>query len=563
MQSCTTLVHFVNNALRVTAASPAAGCVVRNRPFGVTGNIPLDSRLHFAAYFLPVQAAGRRNSRQAATTLCRHASSTLTTPRSRDRRTAPNSNLRSPQSPLAKGWMAMKDQITVLSNGLMGDSPFDEIWEIGLSMNPDVIAVQGTSSDTGPHYLGTNTLYGGSLGIKRGLRTIMTSAKKKRIPFILSTGSPSGGNHQLEKVLTWANEIAREEKINLRIAVIGGELDKEYLRHKIRAGVKIRRLVDADTLSEYLTEKDVNASAHIVAQLGPEPIVKALRSNVDGVITGRALDIALHMAVPLREGFDKGLAAHMAKTLECGSQVTIPETLDGVIGILRKDHFLVKPTNPHSKCTPLSVVAHAFYERANPYREENPGGALDITQATYEQYDDVTTKVFGSRWIPAPYTVKLEGARQIGYRAISIMGIRDERMIRQVDFCIEEARKHTEAHLKPLKHGIDYDLSFRIYGKNAVLGDKEPVKETKAHEICLIVEGVAPSEEVAENTSEIAGRKLLHMDYPGRIATAANVAHPYSPSVNNLGPVYSWNIWHLLPLEDPCEPFKIEIRQLG
>ena len=240
-----------------------------------------------------------------------------------------------------------------------------------------------------------------------------------------------------------------------------------------------------------------------------------------------------------------------------------PETLDGVLGILRKDSFTVLPTNPDSICTPVSVVAHAFYERASPYCEENPGGALDITDATYVQSDERTTKVTGSRWIPAPYTVKLEGAKKVGYRAISIMGIRDERMIGQLDSCIDEAKKHAEAHLQPLKSGRDYELIFRAYGKNAVLGDMEPITEPKSHEIGLIVEAVAVSEEVAENAAEIAGRKLLHMDFPGRIATAANVAHPYSPTVNNLGPVYSWNIWHLLPLDEPGEPFKTEIRQLG
>lgn len=458
----------------------------------------------------------------------------------------------------------MKEEIKVLSNTLMGDSLYDErTWEIGLSYNPDVIAVQGTSTDTGPAYLATDTMYGGSLGIKRGLRAIILPAKRKGIPFIVSTGTPSGGNRQLERVSGWVDEIAKEGNIKLRVAVIPGGLDKEYLKEKIRDGAKIRRLVDIDTLPEYLSEEDVDNSEHIVGQMGPEPIMKALDLDVDGVITGRALDIGLHMALPLKEGFDKGLAAHMAKSLECGSQVTVPETLDGVLGILRSDHFLLVPTNPDSKCTTVSVVGHAFYERADPNREENPGGALDISEAKYEQYDERTVKVSGSRWIPAPYTIKIEGARKVGYRTISILGIRDERMISQLDWCLEQARKHVEQHLQPLNPNEDYDLMFRVYGKNAVLGEREPIKQTRSHELGLIVEAIALQEEVSENVSEIAGRKLLHMDYPGRIATAANVAHPYSPTINKLGPVYCWNIWHLLELEDSCEPFKIEVRRFG
>ena len=96
----------------------------------------------------------------------------------------------------------MKEEIKVLSGVMMGDSLFDQRnWEIGLGSNPDVIVAQGTSSDTGPAYLATETLYGGSLGIKRGLRAIILPAKEKGIPFIISTGPPAGANKQLEKVL--------------------------------------------------------------------------------------------------------------------------------------------------------------------------------------------------------------------------------------------------------------------------------------------------------------------------------------------------------------------------
>ena len=218
---------------------------------------------------------------------------------------------------------------------------------------------------------------------------------------------------------------------------------------------------------------------------------------------------------------------------------------DAVLAILRKDHFLVLPTNPDSRCTPVSVAAHAFYERPDPLHELNPGGILDLSEAKYERHDDRTVKVSGSRWVPSTYTVKIEGARKVGFRTISVCGIRDERMIAQIDWCIEQATKHVETHLDPLKPGKDYELFFRVYGKNGVLGEAEPVKQTMSHELGLIVEAVASREEVSENVCELAGRKLLHMDYPGRIATAGNIAHPYSPTANNMGPVYVWSIWHL------------------
>ena len=112
--------------------------------------------------------------------------------------------------------------------------------------------------------------------MKRGLRAIILSAKEKGIPFIISTGPPAGANQQLEKVLGWVDELAWKAKVELRIAVISGEMDRAYLKEKIRTGSKIRRLVNIDRLSEYLSEEDIDKSEHIVAQMGPEPIMKAL-----------------------------------------------------------------------------------------------------------------------------------------------------------------------------------------------------------------------------------------------------------------------------------------------
>ena len=34
-------------------------------------------------------------------------------------------------------------------------------------------------------------------------------------------------------------------------------------------------------------------------------------------------------------------------------------------------------------------------------------------------------------------------------------------------------------------------LSYRVFGKNGVMGDLEPIKETKSHELMVVVEGVA------------------------------------------------------------------------
>jgi len=51
--------------------------------------------------------------------------------------------------------------------------------------------------------------------------------------------------------------------------------------------------------------------------------------------------------------------------------------------------------------------------------------------------------------------------------------------------------------------------------------------------------------------------------YQGRKATAGNLALLYSPSDIPMGPVYSFNIHHLVRVDDPMEPFRVEMREMG
>ncbi len=456
----------------------------------------------------------------------------------------------------------MSNELRILSAISEGYGPVEESeWETALSWNPDVIVAQGTSTDPGPTYLGTAQQYNSDINLKRDLKQIVLSAKKRHIPFILSLGCIAGTNRQLQRNLRLVSRICKEANIKLKVAVIPGEMNKAYLKQKLKNGAKVRRLVDTNVLSEYMSIKDINRSKRIVAQMGPEPIMKALDLDVDGVITGRALDSALFTALPFKKGFDKGIAAHMAKVIECGglSAEGKGEGLGAMFATLRNDHFLVCPPSPFKKCTITSVAGHSFYERPDPNREENPGGILDISDAKYEQHDERTVKVTGSRWIPTPYTLKLEGAELAGYRTISVCGIRDPQLIRQLDVLLDGVRRVTEKINLPLKPNEDYKLILRAYGKDGVQGEVEPVKETQAHEVCLIIDVVAKTQELASGICATARIQAAFQDFPGRKTTAGNIACCFSPADNKLGPVYRYNIWHALELDDPCEPFNIRV----
>lgn len=385
--------------------------------------------------------------------------------------------------------------------------------------------------------------------------------KRFNIPFICSVGG-AGADVHLKKVLKLVNKIAKENKLKLRVAVISGEINKEWLKNMLLTGFKAKRLVDLKRFSEYLSPEDVNQSLRIVAQMGPEPIIKALDLDVDGVLTGRALDVGLIAALPLKHGFSLGLTFHMAKILECGALAAEPGSgSDGIFGILEKDCFYVKPPNPKRKCTVTSVAAHSFYERDNPGKELLPNGYLDITTATYEQFDEKTVRVTGSRFVTSEkYTIKLEGVKRIGYRTICIAGIRDPMMVSRISLILDEVKQIVKDRLSTI--GVtekDYTLIFRVYGLNGVMGDFEPIKETKTHELCIILDVVAKTQKLANEVCAMTRSTLLHYGYQGRKTTAGNLAFPFSPSDLPIGSVYMFNIWHVLHVNDPCEPFKIRV----
>lgn len=451
------------------------------------------------------------------------------------------------------------NELRLLQSSAMGygNVSWDSIRR-GLELRPHVIVGQGTSSDPGPAYLGSQMLhpYVGRLNRKRDLGLILRAAAEARIPFIFSGGSPSGSDLHLAGVLEVVNELAQEHNWRFRIAVISGQVNKDWLKAKLRTGASAPRLANYPGLSPQLTEEDVDRCEVVVAQMGPEPIVKALEAGVDGVITGRAVDMALYMAYPLYHGFDRAISAHMAKTVECGALCAEPPIADNVFAILRRDHFIVFPLTPGRRCTITSVAAHAFYERPDIYRESNPGGYLDVSTAQYEQLDDRSVKVWGARWVHQPYTIKLEGVQAVGYRTITLAGVRDPALLRCLDTFLHTVRKRTE---EKWKEEGPLSIEVMVFGKDAVLGPSEPNRGITGHEACILVAVVAPTQAVATAVTAYLRGQLLFADYPGRTSTAGNVAVPFSPADIEMGRAYVWRIWHALELDDPTEPFQMRV----
>lgn len=442
--------------------------------------------------------------------------------------------------------------------GMLGYGFPEESFQEGMRRSPDVIAVDAGSTDAGPHKLGAGVGIVSRWATKRDLTFMLKAGCERKIPVLVGSAGGSGAELHLSWTLDIVKEIARENDLHFKMAVIHAEMDKDYLRRKLKED-KVKPLGPVPEL----TPKDIDDAIRIVAVMGVHPHMKALEKGADVIIAGRSNDPAMFAAPGINEGYAPGLALHMGKILECGAMASTPGTTsDCMMGYLRQDHFVVEPLNPMRKCTTTTVAAHTLYEKSSPLHIIGPEGIVDVTGCEFVQETERSVRVSGSKLIkPDSCWVKLEGASMVAYRTISIAGVRDPIMINQIDECESAVRDAVSRYFKDIPME-DYKLIFHIYGKNGVMGELEPQKEITSHEIGIILEVVAKDQALANTICAFARSTLMHYSYKGRIATAGNLAFPYAPSDIPTGPVYKFNIHHLVQVDDPCELFPIELVEI-
>jgi hypothetical protein len=208
------------------------------------------------------------------------------------------------------------------------------------------------------------------------------------------------------------------------------------------------------------------------------------------------------------------------------------------------------------------VAAHSLYEAADPWRLNEPGGTVDLREVSFAQETNRRVRVSGSKFVKDPvYRVKLEGAELVGYRTICIAGVRDPAALAHLDEMLEAARIRTADQFGDLGRA-QWELYFRVYGRDGVMGPLE-VESSMAHEVGLLIEAIASTQEQATSICMFVHAQILHYGFPGRTSTAGNLAFPFSPQDIPAGPVHRFNIYHLMEVDDPLVHFPIQMIEVG
>ncbi|MGE4238943.1 acyclic terpene utilization AtuA family protein [Ramlibacter sp.] len=456
----------------------------------------------------------------------------------------------------------MKECRFIAAHGMLGIGVAEESLVQALAVDPHFVACDAGTTDAGPFALGMGISAFPRAAIVRDLSVLLRHTVPRKIPLLIGSVGTGGADVHVDQFMDIVREVAATEGLKLKVAEIRSEQSKEFLRSQLRGG-RIRALDAAPPLDEETIERSVR----IVGMMGVEPLQAALDEGVDLVVAGRCSDPALFAAVPIRMGLPHGLAWHAGKVVECGASVCEKPGHGVVVGYVRQDEVIIRPVGAGLRCTPQSVAAHSLYENADPFRFTESSGVLDLTDATYEQVDDTSVRIRGSAFEHASqHTVKLEGAERAGFQSILIGGVRDPFILAEFDAWMEKVELRVDKSVKEVfgrdLRALGARIDYHVYGRDGVMGALEPDRERVPHEVGIVVEATAPNQATATALVQLTRQPLLHQPTTKWKGSITGFACLHNPSHIERGPVFQFNLNHVVLADAPLDLFRTTITRI-
>ena len=94
------------------------------------------------------------------------------------------------------------------------------------------------------------------------------------------------------------------------------------------------------------------------------------------------------------------------------------------------------------------------------------------------------------------------------------------------------------------------------------MGDLEPIKEHSSHELCIVVQAVAPTAEIAEEICMTGTRQMFYARLENVKGTAGSVSFVLDEVVQT-SPAYVWTLNHTIAVEDSLELFPTHMTEGG
>ncbi len=428
----------------------------------------------------------------------------------------------------------------------------------GVALRPDIIAIDGGSTDSGPYSLGAGESKYARAATKSEWRSLMLARAEAGVPLVIGTAGTCGSDATVDWMFAITAELAAELGQKLTVARLYSSQPAERVVQALEGG-RITPLtpapaVDADAL---------RAMTNIVALGGVEQVQAALATGADIVICGRVTDTATIAALPLLRGEHAGGAWHGAKIAECGALCSTNPTSGVIMVDFDATGFTVEAMAETALCTPHSVSAHMLYENTDPFVLYEPGGHLDVRGARYAALDTRRVRVAGSNWVPGPYTVKLEGARAAGFQTTILAVLRQAHYVANAQAWADKLHGFLTDQIAQ-RMGLtppEYTLEFRLIGVNGALGALEN-RAGQPAEVGVLGIVTASAQAIAAEIGKLINPFVLH--YPlTEDEELPTFAFPYSPATTDRGPLYEFALNHVMHLDDPMSAFRITVAKVG
>ena len=226
--------------------------------------------------------------------------------------------------------------------------------------------------------------------------------------------------------------MARERRKTLSVAVVEGDDLMHRLDGLLAAGHQLSNMETDEPLSRV---RDRITSANVY--LGAAPVVDALASGAQIVVTGRVTDTGVTAAIPVYEfGWPLDDWPRLASAvvaghiLECGAQASggnltdwrvVPDFLNmgfPICEIAADGSFEI---SKHPKCGGWvgrqSVSSQLVYEMGDPRSYITPDVVADFTSIELEEIGEGRVRVRGAQGAPRPETLKVSISYKAGFKA--------------------------------------------------------------------------------------------------------------------------------------------------
>jgi hypothetical protein len=444
----------------------------------------------------------------------------------------------------------------LVATGAVGFTPPDprRSFYPALERAPHAIVADAGSADIGPLFLGSDAPYNDPEWERLDLARLLDGVDRLGVPLIVGSCGGAGTDRGVEAYAQLVSELARERGRSYDVALILAEQPREWAHTQLHRGGGAQPttpLLDADAAA---IAAEIDASDRLVAVMGAAPIRDALGRGAQVVLAGRACDDALFAAAAMWRGARPAPAYLAGKLLENASLVAEPFVLrESVIAEIDADTLVLEPMLPEQRCTRVSIAAELMYERRTPYEQYGPDGVLDLSELVIEEVDERRVRLHGAQYRDGAAVLKVEGAGSAGFRSLCIVGCRDPRMIAALGGILHDLEERVSS--------TGAEVATSVFGRDAVMGSLEPVR-TPPHEVGIVVETLAPTQELANRACLLAKRLLFSAKFPGQKQTGGSVLSMIDEFLE-CGRSYRWTVNHLFEVEDTAAPFRIEMRRLG